>query len=59
MDTHRLLVAHTHYTQPGGEDAVFKAEKALPSWMGDERLSLPGTMPGLNGTNGLSERKRL
>ncbi len=32
----RVLLIHNHYLQPGGEDAVFEAEKALLERMGHE-----------------------
>lgn len=32
----RILLIHTYYQQPGGEDAVFEAEKALLNRMGHE-----------------------
>uniref|UniRef100_UPI002605A42B glycosyltransferase n=1 Tax=uncultured Thermanaerothrix sp. TaxID=1195149 RepID=UPI002605A42B len=36
----KITLVHTHYQQPGGEDAVFEAEKALLERMGHEVIAL-------------------
>ncbi|GBD39721.1 Alpha-D-kanosaminyltransferase [bacterium HR37] len=47
----RILLVHNHYTQPGGEDAVFEAEKSLLERMGHEVVEFVEDNRRLNGVN--------
>ena len=49
----RVLIVHNHYTQPGGEDAVFEAEKALLERMGHEVIPFVEDNARLKGMNPL------
>lgn len=48
-----MLIVHNKYTQPGGEDAVFEAEKALLERMGHEVIPFVEDNARLNGMNPL------
>mgnify|MGYP000656046149 CR=1 FL=1 len=47
----RIILLHNHYTQPGGEDAVFEAEKSLLERMGHEVVEFVEDNRRLNGVN--------
>lgn len=47
----KILLIHNHYTQPGGEDAVFEAEKSLLERMGHEVVEFVEDNRRLNGVN--------
>jgi glycosyltransferase involved in cell wall biosynthesis len=47
----KILLIHNHYTQPGGEDAVFEAEKSLLERMGHEVVEFVEYNRRLNGVN--------
>jgi len=49
----RMLLVHNHYRQPGGEDTVFEAEKALLERHGHEGLTLLEDNTWLDGINPL------
>lgn len=49
----RVLLIHNRYQQPGGEDAVFEAEKALLERMGHEVIPFVEDNARLNGMNPL------
>ncbi|BBM69084.1 glycosyl transferase family 1 [Rhodothermus marinus] len=49
----RVLIVHNYYTQPGGEDAVFEAEKTLLERMGHEVIPFVEDNARLNGVNPL------
>ncbi|MBC7251929.1 MAG: glycosyltransferase family 4 protein [Anaerolineae bacterium] len=49
----RILLAHNHYLQPGGEDVVFEVEKALLERMGHEVIPFVENNARLNGMNPL------
>ncbi|RMG22844.1 MAG: glycosyltransferase family 1 protein, partial [Methanobacteriota archaeon] len=49
----RLLMVHNHYLQPGGEDAVFEAEKALLERMDHEVIPFVEDNAHLDGMNPL------
>ncbi len=45
----KILLVHNHYLQPGGEDAVFQAEKALLERMGHKVITFVEDNARLNG----------
>jgi len=47
----RILLVHNRYLQPGGEDAVFEAEKSLLERMGHEVVEFVEDNRRLNGVN--------
>ena len=47
----RILLIHNRYLQPGGEDAVFEAEKTLLEQMGHEVISFVEDNARINGMN--------
>jgi len=49
----RILLIHNRYLQPGGEDAVFEAEKALLECSGHEVVPFVGDNARLDGMNPL------
>ena len=54
----RLLLVHNYYRQPGGEDAVFEAEKAMLEEMGHEVVALVEDNARLIGMSRLSAAGR-
>ena len=50
----RVLEIHNRYTQPGGEDAVFEAERALLSRMGHEVMAFVRDNNEINGMTRVS-----
>jgi len=49
----KIFISHNRYQQPGGEDAVFEAEKALLEQMGHEVIPFVEDNARLNGMNPL------
>jgi hypothetical protein len=49
----KILIIHNHYLQPGGEDTVFEAEKALLERHGHEVVTFVEDNACLDGANPL------
>jgi len=47
----KVLLTHNHYLQPGGEDTVFEAEKALLERHGHEVVTFVEDNARLEGIN--------